>query len=161
MLGTATIDGIYRYTLSRMVWEAGSGRLVWIMLNPSTATATVNDATIRRCIGFTRALGHREFDVVNLFAYRSKNPSDLKRVADPVGPENDLHIQRIVSGAARVIAAWGPNGAYQGRDRKVVQLLSGTTLYCLGLTKHGHPRHPLMMPKEPNLTSFVPTRDSL
>ena len=79
-IGTEEVseDGLYRYLLSRR-WEENSSStpcrsLLWIMLNPSTATANLNDPTMRRCMSFTHDNGYNVFHVVNLFAFRSKNP---------------------------------------------------------------------------------------
>ena len=70
----------YRYVLTR---EARYGsipcsRLMWLMLNPSTADARADDATIRRCRGFSQALGYGgAFMVGNLFALRATDPRAL------------------------------------------------------------------------------------
>ena len=44
-------DGLYRYRLER-VWDDARPALPFVMLNPSTADALVDDPTIRRCVGF-------------------------------------------------------------------------------------------------------------
>jgi hypothetical protein len=119
------------------------------MLNPSTADATLDDPTIRRCIGFARAGGFGGLQVLNLFAFRATDPTDMKAARDPVGPDNDTHILAAITAAAAasapVIAAWGVHGALNGRDDEVrkLSLECGVNLMCLGSTKGNHPRHPL------------------
>ncbi len=66
------------------------------MLNPSTADASVDDPTIRRCMGFSRRLGYQGMVVVNLFAWRSPKPSELSKADDPVGPDNNWHIEEAI-----------------------------------------------------------------
>ena len=133
--------GLYRYSLMRTLFT-GRGRVLFIMLNPSTADAEVDDPTIRRCIGFAREWGFQELEVANLFALRATDPKELRKASDPVGPENDRHLMMMSSCADAVIAAWGAHGAYRNRSRQVLGLLEGT-VECLGLTKQGHPKHPL------------------
>src|SRR3954471_10304152 len=100
-------DGVYRYTLSRL-WDTDpvSPEMVWVMLNPSTADAAVDDPTIRRCIGFARLWGYAGIRVVNLFALRAADPKALLAHQDPVGPDND-HWLRAVTGERFTMAAWG------------------------------------------------------
>lgn len=136
-------DGVYRYSLGRS-WAPKWGRVLWIMLNPSTADENVDDATIRRCFGFTRDWGYGELEVVNLFAYRATDPKKLFEAADPVGPGNDDYIDFAVSRAGLIIAAWGTHGSYRGRAEEVRRRYS--PLLCLETTKDGHPRHPLYIP---------------
>jgi hypothetical protein len=133
----------YRYRLWR-TWVVGP-RVVFVGLNPSTADATADDPTVRRCVGFAKAWGFGGVDVVNLFAYRSSEPRVLKRAANPTGPDNDDHLLDVARGAGRVIAAWGVHGTHCGRDETVFELLraSGVKVSCLSRTQAGHPRHPL------------------
>ena len=156
----AVLEGPYRYSLTRK-WIAGQGKTVFVMLNPSTASAMQDDPTIRRCIGFSQRLGHQELEVVNLFAWRTPSPDDLFRAhGDIVGPMNDEHILRAARSGNVVIAAWGPAGASRGRAAKVTQLLAGVRLYALGWTKDGHPRHPLYVPGLAPLLPFPPPGES-
>jgi hypothetical protein len=78
--------------------------------------------------------------VLNLFAFRSTNPTALLGADDPVGPENDATIADVLSGAELVVCAWGAfaNG---GRSAEVLELVAAP--HCLGVTKDGSPRHPL------------------
>jgi hypothetical protein len=145
-------DGLYRYALGRR-WETsldGPGAAVFVMLNPSTADAEQDDPTIRRCIGFAKALGCGGLHVVNLYAYRATKPADLWLAADPVGPDND-HIlgetfRAAVTDMRPVIAAWGANARPDRvADVKRLARSCGLTLRALGITKDGAPRHPLYL----------------
>lgn len=135
--------GRYRYGLSRR-WAAGPA-LLYVMLNPSTATEAANDPTIERCERRARSLGYSGLGVVNLFAFRATRPQDLMRAADPVGPLNAAAIDLALVRADRVLCAWGVHGGHLGQDLQVLALLrrSGRPLLHLGLTKGGAPRHPL------------------
>ena len=139
--------GRYRYLLWRTVAAIGTGTATWIMLNPSTADASADDPTIRRCRGFTRAWGFDRMLVVNLFAYRTTSPTDLALADAPVGPDNDRLILRAVRGGGRIICAWGIHGELHGRGEAVRALLrsAGVELHHVGLTCRGHPRHPLYL----------------
>jgi hypothetical protein len=134
-------DGLYRYSLSRR-WGRGP-RIVWIMLNPSRADGQVDDPTIRRCIGFSRAWGYGVMEVVNLYALRTPEPRVLREHPDPVGPENDRWIALAGRGAAEIVLAWGAFPWAEERGSRVLELLSGREPRCLGLTRSGGPRHPL------------------
>lgn len=135
--------GKFRYTLSRTIGP-GPLRHGWIMLNPSTADATTDDPTIRRCIGFSRRECAASLVVTNLFAFRATDPRDLKAAKYPVGPENDHHIGKLLETCHLVIAAWGAH-APDWRVREVVKLAGGSPLWCIGRTSKGQPRHPLMV----------------
>jgi hypothetical protein len=134
----------YRYELTR-VWDAGGGRVLFVMLNPSTATEMQNDPTVERCERRARGLGFGGFRVVNIFAWRATDPRAMRAAADPVGPGNDAAIAEGAAWADRIICAWGTHGAHLGRGAAVERLLrkSGRELAVLGLTREGHPQHPL------------------
>lgn len=148
--------GRYRYRLSR-IWDTSKPAVCWVMLNPSTADATVDDPTIRRCLGFTRFWGgYGGILVVNLFAYRAMEPRVMLSADDPIGPENDRHILETAAGR-RVIAAWGARGGYRHRDAQVVRLLTsyGIKVECLGLTRGRMPRHPLYLRQDAGAVPFA------
>ena len=134
----------YRYALTR-VWDPAAVRLVFVMLNPSTATEVQNDPTVERCERRARALGAGGFRVVNIFAYRATDPRLMRAQQDPVGPDNDAAIVDAAGWGQRLVCAWGSHGAHLGRGLAVEALLRrrGQPLFHLGLTQAGAPKHPL------------------
>ena len=87
--------------------------------------------------------------MLNLFAFRATDPKDMMKRENLADVDNQHHILSCCSEAAFVIAAWGVNGTFAARDLTVRQWLSqaGIKLHHLGLTKEGHPKHPLYLPK--------------
>ena len=134
----------YRYKLTRRWEESGKG-ITFIMLNPSTATEVQNDPTVERCERRARALGFGAFCVTNIFAFRETDPYKMRQHHDPIGPENDAQINEACLWADKIVAAWGTHGAHLKRGAMVQANLKqiGEPIFHLGLTKAGHPKHPL------------------
>lgn len=142
--------GRYRYSLVRQ-WAhvTNADRLLcWILLNPSTADASTDDPTLRRCRNFARAWGYPGIEIVNLFALRSTDPRALLDAEDPVGPDNDQHIAAAAKRASGglVLAGWGAWPLAKERVQAVVSMI-GFSPHCIGTTAGGAPRHPLYAPK--------------
>jgi len=149
MTGTAVFDATetYRYLLGR-VWDARLPRVVFVMLNPSTANAAQDDPTLRRCLGFARSWDCGALEVVNLFAFRAASPRALRAAPDPVGPQNDAFLRQAFRRADLLVAAWGNGGAFRDRDAAVLRLLRAAPapLCRLRPTRTGQPGHPLYVP---------------
>lgn len=154
MTGEAVISdcGTYRYRLDRFASPHAMVTAV-IMVNPSTADATHDDATIRKLRGFGERNKWGHIIVGNLFAYRATDVRELAKAHDPVGPENDDHLIKIMAQADQVVFAWGPitkqPRAIRSRWIDVAAIVHGTGLdpLCIGpVAKCGHPKHPLMLP---------------
>lgn len=143
----------YRYQLSRR-WQVGQGRCVFIGLNPSTADATQDDPTIRRCMGFVRDWGYQELLMVNLFAYRTPNPRELKQACDPVGPGNRRAVRRACENADLVVAAWGAHGTFRHQAQRWAPMLIPLRLQCFGLTRQLQPVHPLYQRRDAKLGTY-------
>ncbi len=158
---TFDVTGTYRYTLWRR-WSQEGLQLAFIMLNPGTADAERNDPTIRRCIDFARTWGYGALEIVNLFAYRTSHPTNLYKIEDPIGTENDRYLLQAVERCADLVLAWGIHGTFLERDRAVLNLISQyktKTFNCLGVTKDGYPCHPLYVKKQTSLLAFhLPTQ---
>jgi hypothetical protein len=150
---------VYRYTLGRR-WDNCQDYVLWIMLNPSTADASVNDPTIKKCMGFAEAWGYHGIEVRNLFAYRTAYPKELlaakKAGTDVVGAENDRFLLEAItdSNAGLIVGGWGANVIAAPVGKAVKQIISeeGRTLMCVD--RHPNdtfPRHPLYLSYEADL----------
>jgi hypothetical protein len=149
-------DGLYRYSLLRE-WDQFAGTLTFVMLNPSTADAQLDDPTIRRCIGFAKREGFGKLVVLNLYALRATDPKALSLSSDPVGPDNDTFLGAHFSLRSEldqpVVAAWGVN-AKPERVACAIERMRGVSFQCLGTTKDGHPRHPLYVRSDQQLVPW-------
>ena len=145
---------IYRYSLGRR-WHPTNPMVAFLMLNPSTADENVLDPTLKRCMSFAGQWGYGGMEIVNLFAYRATDPKKFKQVNDPVGPDNDSFIGLAEERNAMVVAAWGVHGTYRDRVTEVLALRHFVEKwFCLGMTKHGEPRHPLYLAKTTRLDPY-------
>lgn len=144
----------FRYELRR-IWADDLPLLVVVMLNPSTADAGSDDPTIRSLMAPAQKQGDGGLLVVNLYAFRASVPKELAGAPDAVGPRNAAFLDEAMHYAGghgrRALAAWGappPSLAeadHEARARQVAALAKARSvdLYCLGMTRDGHPMHPL------------------
>ena len=143
--------GQYRYLLTRPseVELPERGTALFLMLNPSTADASLDDPTIRRCRGFAKSWG---------CALRATNPKELWRHDAPIGAENNYWLEKLAKEYGDVVCAWGAN-AKPERVNEVYQILkdAGARLWCLGTTKSGAPKHPLYIKADQKLIAWEPT----
>ena len=174
--GSANVSacGTYRWSLQRS-WHGGAPGtgtiLPWIMLNPSTADATVDDPTLKRIIAFSWRWGFDGLLVVNLFPYRSSKPTELREWLR-WDERQDWHARdQFLSGQRRAAArldgfdaamtAWGsPSGRLYHNTKFAADQLVDTIndpvgerirpprraalrLFCLGETGAGDPTHPM------------------
>lgn len=153
MIKTAVISpcGNYRYLLTR-IWsiEPHPRVVCWVMLNPSTADASKDDATLRKCIGFSQRWGFDGLKVVNLFAYRTPYPAELSKAQkagrDIRGPENDHYLFTTAFDSAHTVVAWGAHRIPGGEGEMVTRELvrrGRTQISCIGKTLSGQPKHPV------------------
>lgn len=152
--------GRYRYRLER---ETCPGRVVaFIGVNPSTADADTDDATVRKWRGFSTRWGFGRFVVGNLFAYRATDVRELAAAGDPVGHENNEHLRALLDGVDLVVPCWGSRGklppSLRHRIDDVRQMLRNcaSPVRVLGLTSSGDPRHPLMLGYDTALEDWTP-----
>ena len=141
----------YRFTLWR-VWDESLPRVAFVGLNPSTADATQDDPTIRRCRGFAMSHGFGAFTMLNLWAYRATDPKNLPAVVTNEEEINADCIARVASGVARVVAVWGAHP--KGILRKYAILPLVDEWWHLGMTKDGEPRHPLYLPGDAKMVRW-------
>lgn len=155
-------DRRYRWALGRIFTRPCRRWVLFVMLNPSTADALKDDATIRRCTRFTKDWGYDGFIVANLYAYRATHPKDLFKLEprDRVGvPWCNTAVRGFARNAALVVCAWGANAEKEpARWQKVYHLIKEVRqdVWCLGTTEDGHPKHPLRLPATTQPTEFLP-----
>ena len=143
-------DRRHRYTLWRRWNFVDNERMVaFVGLNPSTADEFHNDNTVRRCIRFAQAWQYDGMIMLNAFAYRDTDPKKMKRFSHPIGDENDDAIDQVTDLVDRVIVCWGVHCRHMGRAASMRRLLirKKAKTFCLDLTKHGEPKHPLFVKK--------------
>lgn len=139
--------GTWRYEL-RVVWDSDLPPLVVGMLNPLRVTRNHPDHTVERCLRRAYAVGCGSLIVWNLGAALATDPMSWKRLPDPIGPDNDIHIRRILTEClARdgvCLAGWGKLGYFRDRDQTALEIGAdvGVQWSCLG-TIEGYPKHPL------------------
>jgi hypothetical protein len=138
----------YRYQLWR-IWDESKPKVLFIMLNPSTADSETNDPTIRRCIGFAKSWGYGGIYVGNLYAYRSTDRSELNIVENPIGDDNIKNINEMLPKCEKIVCAWG-NG--EGRPEHIFSNFSN--LHYLKLNADGTPAHPLYLSGDLKLKQF-------
>jgi hypothetical protein len=152
--------GTWRYRLERDIGQPGPiGMFCWI--NPSEADAEKDDASSRKGKGFAKCLGWSRYILINPFAYRAKDIRDLPKARDPIGPDNDSHIEQAMRDADVHVVGWGSLNklpeSLRGRWKDIVRISDrvGCTLHCIGTCDDGHPRHPLMTGYDTPMTEWT------
>lgn len=128
----------YRYALWR-IWDESKPLVMFIGLNPSTANEATDDPTIRRVKRFASDWGFGGVYMMNLFAYVTPYPEELKKCNDPLG-DNDGWLEKIAEKCDKIIFAWGSFEEATERAKDIMQRFDG---YALIINKDGSPRHPL------------------
>lgn len=152
MVRSATVSacGQYRYSLRRE-WSNGGRIVLFIMLNPSTADAEVDDPTIRRCIALAKRWNFDALEVVNLFAWRATDPRQLSKCANPIGEGNNEAIMKAAERSSQIVCAWGANAYAKPMALRVKALLNHLPLWAIKMNADGSPKHPLYAKTESNL----------
>lgn len=151
--------GHYRYRLSREVQSEGK-TFAFFGINPSTADASLDDATVRKWRGFSLRNGARRFLVGNVFSYRATDVNTLATV-QVEGDEHWPNIFQIIEDADVLVPCWGARGKVPPRLHPYIDdllneiLSSGKPVLHFGKTSSGDPKHPLMLGYD---TPMVPWR---
>ena len=144
--------GSYRYRLDRDVDPLLGGPVyAFFGVNPSTADANLDDATVRKWRGFVSRWGGSRFIVGNVFAYRATDVRELASCADPVGKENLAYLLMIAAEADIIVPCWGNVAKVPRSVRHQFQITLdavsgfGKPVCAFGASKSGDPLHPLML----------------
>ena len=160
-------SGLYRYELHRE-WDIDKGKVLFIMLNPSTADGWENDLTTIRCMNFATKWGYGGISIGNIYPFRAKRPKDLRKWLKaydgerPEAYENNIsHVGAMASEADLVVCAWGCN--HKGVPKWIAEMSFYSQYFCyLELCKDGvTPKHPLgnlskdLKPKHYKLNTII------
>ena len=160
----------YRYRLNRKINQSRK-EIIFIGLNPSTADEEDNDSTLIRVLNFANSWGYGSLVVINLFARISSSPRLLKSSSNPIGPFNNFELKTNIKDWSEdefcdLWLGWGVNGSFMIRDRNILKEIKkysekkmqnftkAKMPLAIGLTKAGHPRHPLYMANSSYLRTF-------
>jgi hypothetical protein len=152
--------GLYRYRLERHIHDDAGPVFAFFGVNPSTADARIDDATVRKWQGFVWRWKGPRFIVGNVFAYRATDVKELRRAMLPVGPDNFAHLERIAADADVLVPCWGNRSKvsptlHHHFDKTLTFLRSlGKPVRSFGLTASGDPKHPLMLGYDTVLQPF-------
>jgi hypothetical protein len=135
----------YRYVLA---WPTGlddERYALFILANPSTATAEQTDPTVARCISYAQRWGYGWCRVVNVRAWRETDPKKVPPDPVAVGPDNFRHIREQADQAAIVVAGFGKLGGFLGKKTIAEVQAYDIAVHALKLNKDGSPQHPLYL----------------
>jgi hypothetical protein len=153
--------GTYRYRLERAVALDGPV-FAFFGVNPSTADASLDDATVRKWTGFVKRWGGSRFIVGNVFPYRATDITTLRdlNVLAVRRDENDIHLMQIAKAADVLVPCWGDSAklpkvlrpwlAYTMKNLRA----TGKPIKAFGFTASGEPKHPLMLGYDTPLVDF-------
>ena len=138
--------GKYRYELHR-TWDEKKNKVLFIMLNPSTACGVTDDLTTIRCMNFAKKWGYGGIMIGNIYPFRAKRPKDLKKWTKKGGDrirevyyDNINHVMGMSDEANLVVCAWGGN--HPGIPYWIEKNIGN--LFYLELCKDNiTPKHPL------------------
>lgn len=142
---------VYRYKLWR-IWNNKLPLVLFIGLNPSTANEVEDDPTVRRCVNFAKRWEYGGIYMGNLFAVRATDPKEMVAHNRPIGPDNDHALREMILRTRINVACWGTKGLHLDRGRFVSRLMLFPK--CFGITKTGHPKHPLYLRNDTELIDW-------
>lgn len=151
--------GTNRYWLRRNLTGRADRHVLWIMMNPSRADATSNDATTTMTTNISRRHGYDVHGVVNLCAVIEPDSTKLTATDGAADAVNDMAIRRALGWIRRqrgdVVIAWGASRHLKGREARILRQLRRRKLLCLGHNSDGSPRFPRAISRDATLKAFI------
>lgn len=148
----------YRYRLWRE-WDEQLPRSVFVLLHPSYGDGDVLDPVAAKCVEFARSWGCGSVDIVCAFGLVTLDPTVLRQRENPVGTHNDEQILDVLRGLTAedtIVAAWTHYAAHMNRAAKLLEMLKGLNLKCLGTNVEGYPLYPEFLPLTQPLQAYPP-----
>ena len=138
----------YQY-ISVVPLEGGDkGACMVLGINPLDRSDSKVDKGFENCKAYAERNGYSSLIFANIFAFRNVDPTELVKVPDPVGPENDMWLLKAASDADIIIGAWGDFPRTKNRVYAVMKLLVNYDFYAIQTNRNGSPSHPLAWKKK-------------
>lgn len=129
-------------------WDSNLPKVMFIMLNPSTADHEQDDPTLIRCIDFAKQWGYGGLYVGNLYSSRATDPGTLLNVSKFSHRDNFKHVINMTNQCQLVVCAWGNYPVIKKLEIPINMFKHlEQNLHCLALSKTGTPKHPLYLKK--------------
>ena len=155
----AEVSDGYRYKLSR-IWEPTKNKILFIMINPSTANANEDDKTIKTLLEITKKWpDYGGFYVGNLYPHITPRPAELRNIKypDDIRARNEKSIEEMASDSTIIIYAWGTKGPDERqKEPEWLRKRMNRDIYVIGLSVKGVPKHPLQRSQYKHLIQEEP-----
>lgn len=138
--------GNYRPYLSRS-WGAGP-TILWLCMNPSSATDELDDATSQKLTRHSRRLGFGRLFLLNVMDYRATDPVQLPE-GEERSVENLNHIRHCARHSDCVALAYGglrKNPSWIEYARDALEVCRREPICRVATNRDGSPRHPRRFP---------------
>lgn len=145
--------GKYRYQLYN-IWNSNGPRVMFIGLNPSTATHAKPDNTIHKVTKIAKVNGFGGFYMLNVFAWITPHPEELLVCEDPIRHNGD-YLDYYGKRADEIVFCWGAFKEAKDEAKRVVEKFPSAK--ALFINKDGSPKHPLYCKDESKLIPFHKT----
>lgn len=146
--------GNYRPYLSRH-W--GDGNMVmWLCMNPSSATDQVDDATSRKLTRHSRSLGYGGLFLLNVMDYCATDPGHLPEARER-SVRNPYYIHRCSVYSEILIVAYGRlrnKLSWRHYADEALEACGNIEKFCVSLNKDRSPKHPRRFPSRIELQPF-------
>ena len=164
--------GKYRWFFgSKTDFVGPEKRMIFKMINPSTASHESDDPTVKSCRRIAEKNNCTDFCILNFYPLRTPNVSDLdewfaktniQEAFDVTGVSSMLVSMSIASAKENpkeiiFVVACGKFGKAKGLKEKFSAFLNkteDTPIFCLGQNQDGSPMHPLFKAANTPLVSF-------
>ena len=138
----------HRYLLSR-IWNQKNEKILFIMLNPSSADENIDDPTTKKVISYSKKWGYGGLHICNLYTYRTTSPKILFDIPKNKRGSNKNEIKKYAKKSSKVVYAWG--------HKEIIPLWLNEIVSdpkFIELSKEGVPKHPLYLKSNLKLKSF-------
>lgn len=139
-------DNSARYILGKY----NENPLIFVGINPSTATAEENDNTISIIEKIAFNFGYDGYIMLNLCPIRATkiNNDFFKACTEKEMTDNLEYVKSIIKEGQNVVAAWGchitDSSLFIQALTEINEIINSANAnwVCLSKTKYGHPHHP-------------------